>query len=125
MMGVEYVHEEAGEVALVLALRPCHMSRAARVHGGVIFTLLDTALGRAVITELPEGRGCATVECKVNYFRPVQTGSLRAIGRLVNLSRRTGYAEGEVTDDEGRLIARASGTFMLTDSVEQSERERV
>jgi uncharacterized protein (TIGR00369 family) len=44
------------------------MSRANRVHGGVLFTLLDSALGRSIINALPEGRGCATVEIKVNYF---------------------------------------------------------
>jgi len=65
------------------------------------------------------------VELKINYFRPVQHGRLRAEGRLVNRTRRLAYAEGEVRGPEGKLLARATGTFFLTDTLEQSERERV
>ena len=55
-----------------------HWSTAERAHGGVLFTMLDTALGRAVISVLPDGQGCATVECKINFFRPVVRGRIVA-----------------------------------------------
>lgn len=102
-----------------------HMSRADRAHGGLLFTLLDTVMGRAVISALPEGRGCATVECKINFFRPVQRGSLVATAELKNLTRSTAYAEGSIENTEGKLVARASGTFFLTETLVQAERERV
>jgi uncharacterized protein (TIGR00369 family) len=108
-----------------LAIERRHLSRAERVHGGVLFSLLDTALGRAVIEELPEGRGCATVEIKINYFRPVQHGVLRAAGRCVQKTRSLAYAEGEVVNEEGKLLARATGTFFLTETLRQPDRERV
>ena len=114
-----------GAFVLELELTRLHMSRANRVHGGVLFTLLDTALGRAVIEALPPGRGCATVELKINYFRPVQSGRVRALGRLEELTRSLGYAEGEVVNEDGKVLARASGTFFLTDTLRQDERERV
>ena len=110
---------------LTLKLREEHMSRANRVHGGVLFTLLDTALGTAVVKSLERGRGCATLELKINYFRPIQEGTVRAEGRLVNRSRRTAYAEGEVVNQEGKVLAKASGTFFITDTMIQSERERL
>jgi uncharacterized protein (TIGR00369 family) len=75
------------------------MSRANRVHGGVLFTLLDSALGRSIIDALPEGRGCATVEIKVNYFRPIQTDQVTARGRLKELTKSLAYAEGEVLNE--------------------------
>ena len=87
------------------AVRPVHGAARVDGHDGV-----------------EEGRGCATIEAKINYFRPVQAGRLRAIARCTNLSRRTAYTEAEIRDDEGRLIAKATGTFMLTDSLQQSER---
>jgi len=96
-----------------------------RVHGGVLFTLLDTALGRAVIDALPPGQGCATVELKINYFRPVQCGTVRAAGRCVQKTRSLAYAEGDVVNEDGKLVARASGTFFLTQTLRQPERERV
>ncbi len=124
-MGVEVLGMQEDRFVLELELEPRHMSRALRAHGGVLFTLLDTALGRCILAALPEGRGCATVEIKINYFRPVQKGRIRAEARLVNLTRRLGYAEGEIRGAEGKLLARASGTFFLTETLEQSERERV
>ena len=124
-LGMRHLGMLDDEYVLDLELEPRHLSRAERAHGGVLFALLDTALGRALLDVLPEGRGCATVELKINYFRPVQSGLIRARGRLVNLTRSIGYSEGEVRDGGGRLLARATGTFFLTDTVKQSERERV
>ena len=114
-----------GAFTIELDLEPRHMSRAARAHGGVLFTLLDTALGRAVIEELPPGRGCATVELKINYFRPVQSGTIRAAGRCVQKTKSLAYAEGDVVNDEGKLLARATATFFLTATLRQPDRERV
>ena len=125
-MGVEMIGvDDDGDFVLELALRPDHMSRAERVHGGVLFTLLDTALGRAILTHLPEGRGCATVELKINYFRPVQDGRVRARARMKEMTRRLAYAEGEVLNAGGKVVARANGTFFLTETMRQQDRERV
>jgi acyl-CoA thioesterase len=124
-LGIETRGVVEGAFVLELALDARHMSRAARAHGGVLFTLLDTALGRAVIEELPPGRGCATVELKINYFRPVQVGRLRASGRCVQRTRSLAYAEGDVRNEAGKLLARATGTFFLTETLERPERERV
>jgi len=124
-LGIRTVREASGRARLEVDLAPIHMSRAGRAHGGLLFTLLDTVMGRAVISALPEGRGCATVECKINFFRPVQRGSLVATAELKNLTRSTAYAEGSIENTEGKLVARASGTFFLTETLVQAERERV
>jgi len=125
-LGVEDLgRQDDGSFQLALDLRPMHMSMAGRAHGGVLFTLLDTALGRAIISTLPPGRGCATVEIKVNYFRPVQAGRIVANGRMKETTRSLAYAEGEILNDQGKVLARASGTFFLTDTLRQGERERV
>jgi uncharacterized protein (TIGR00369 family) len=124
-LGMESRGMVDGAFVLELALEPRHLSSAERAHGGVLFTMLDTALGRAVLAELPPGRGCATVEMKINYFRPVQHGRIRAAGRCVQRTRSLAYAEGEITNDEGKVLARASGTFFLTETLRQPDRERV
>lgn len=124
-LGVRTLGMCDGAFTIELDLEPRHMSRAARAHGGVLFSLLDTALGRAVIEELPPGRGCATVEIKINYFRPVQSGRIRAAGRCVQRTKSLAYAEGDVTNAEGKLLARATGTFFLTETLQQPDRERV
>lgn len=124
-LGVRTLGMQDGAFVIELDLEPRHMSRANRAHGGILFTLLDTALGRAVIEELPAGRGCATVELKINYFRPVQSGCIRASGRCVQRTKSLAYAEGDICNEEGKLLARATGTFFLTDTMRQPDRERV
>jgi uncharacterized protein (TIGR00369 family) len=62
---------------------------------------------------------------KIHYFRPVQAGRIRARGRLCELTRSLGYAEGEVVNAQGKVLARASGTFFLTDTIHQADRERI
>ncbi|MEB2346261.1 MAG: PaaI family thioesterase [Deltaproteobacteria bacterium] len=124
-LGIESLGMVDGAFTLELRLDERHMSLAARAHGGVLFSMLDTALGRAVIAELPAGRGCATVELKINYFRPVQGGTIRAFGRCVQRTRSLAYAEGEILDEQDKMLARATGTFFLTDTLRQPDRERV
>jgi uncharacterized protein (TIGR00369 family) len=124
-LGMETGLMADGTCEMQLVVDERHLSTAERVHGGVFFTMLDTAMGRAVISVLPEGQGCATVEAKINYFRPVQRGRLLARATVVSKTRRTAYAEASLLDEEDRLVARASGTFFLTESLRQGDRERV
>ena len=124
-MGIEFLGEVEGATTLALDLQKKHMSRASRAHGGVLFTLLDSALGRSIVNALPEGRGCATVEIKINYFRPVQSGRIIARGWMRELTKSLGYAEGDIRNQEGKVLARASGTFFLTQTLRQEDRERI
>jgi len=124
-LGIEYLGMVEGAFVLELILDARHMSRANRAHGGILFTMLDTAMGRAVIDALPEGQGCATVELKINYFRPIQKGRIRCEARLVEKTRRLAYAEGLIVNEQGKRLARANGTFFITESMVQADRERV
>jgi len=124
-LGVEAVRLGDGECVMELELDERHMSTARRAHGGVLFAMLDTAMGRAVISRLPDGRGCATVEARINYFRPVPGGRVRAEAKLVRLTRQTAYAEATLLDGAGHMLARSSGTFFLTETLAQADRERV
>jgi acyl-CoA thioesterase len=123
--GMETLRCEDGECIIELTLDERHMSMAARAHGGVLFSMLDTAMGRSILSQLPTGQGCATLEASIHYFRPVQAGRIRAEGRTIRKTRRTAYAEGTLLDGEGHMLARSSGTFFLTETLKQSERERV
>jgi acyl-CoA thioesterase len=119
-LGIEDIGPVDGGWELQVELGPIHMSRARRAHGGFIFTLLDAAIGRAIMHELPPDKGCPTVEMKINYFRPCITGVLRARGEVVRMGRNLCYAEGEIHNEEGKLVARSTGTFFLSQGREQS-----
>jgi uncharacterized protein (TIGR00369 family) len=87
------------------------------VHGGIVCTLLDSALGCALHTTLPAGKGYTSVEIKVNYLKAVrpQSGLLTATGRVVRAGSRVGFTEGEVVDASGALVATGTSTLLLFD----------
>lgn len=87
-----------------------------QVHGGVISTLLDTAMGVALWTTLPRGAFGSTIELKVNFVRPVtrETGPVRCEAKVIHSGRSIGTAEGRVTDQAGKLLAHGSTTCMAT-----------
>lgn len=96
-----------------------HANPMGTLHGGVVFTLADSAMGFAMATSLAEGETFGTMEFKTNLFKPVWKGELRAKAVLLKRTRRVGYLECEVTDEKGSLVAKASSSCMV---IPQSER---
>ena len=92
-----------------------HFNPLGAVHGGVIATLLDSAMSCAVHTLLPAGSGYTTVEMKVNFVRPIlaSTGPLRCVGSVVHGGRRIATAEGRLTDASGKLYAHGTTTCFI------------
>jgi uncharacterized protein (TIGR00369 family) len=92
-----------------------HYNPSGVVHGGYAAALLDTAVGCAIHTLLPAGKGYTTLELKVNYIRAMtdQTGPVRAEGKVINLGGQVGIAEGRITDANGKLLAFATTTCLV------------
>ena len=86
------------------------------VHGGYAATLLDSACGIATHSKLAPGQTYTTLELKVGYHRAMSasTGRVRAIGSVTSFGRRVAFAEARLTDDEGRLLASATSTLLVT-----------
>ena len=87
------------------------------VHGGYAATLLDSACGIAVQSQLGPNRGHTTLELKVSYLRGLseRSGTVRATGRILSLGRRVAFAEATLHDGDGRLCATATSTLLLFD----------
>ncbi len=85
------------------------------VHGGMVCTLLDTVLGCAVHSTLPAGVAYTSIELKVNYLRPVHDGKgdITARGWVTKPGRRVAFADGEVRDRDGKLLATATGSCLV------------
>ena len=84
------------------------------VHGGLVCTLLDTVAACAVHSTLPAGVGYTSVEIKVSYLRPVRAGvELTAHGWVTKPGRRVAFAEADVRDPSGVLLATASSTCLV------------
>jgi len=85
------------------------------VHGGVLSTLLDSAMGCAVHTTLPEELTFTTVELHVNFVRAVRAGAgrIRAEGEVISSGRRVATASGRIVGPDGALYAHGSTTCLV------------
>jgi uncharacterized protein (TIGR00369 family) len=115
LVGQSLVEVEEGRAVFVVQPGEVHYNPIGMVHGGLLATLLDSAMGCAIHSTLPAGTGYSTLEVKVNYTRPALagTGPLRCEARLVHRGRQTATAEGQVRDEQGRLYAHGSTTCLL------------
>lgn len=104
-----------GAPAVRLDVRDEHMQIMGRVHGGVLASLLDSAVALAVHAPMAAGSAAATLDLNVQYLRPVTApGVLLAQGEVLARSGRVALARAEVTDlDGGAPYAVASATYRL------------
>jgi uncharacterized protein (TIGR00369 family) len=118
LIGLSVRSVEPGRVRMALTPAEYHYNPIGTVHGGVIATALDTVMACAVQSTLPPGRGCTTLEIKVNYLRALTEASGEAVaeGVCVHAGRQVGVAEGRITDAKGRPYATASTTLLVFDS---------
>ena len=119
--GISIDHAAPGEVRLGWEARPDHRNLQGLVHGGVLATLVDIAMGLAVRSVVGPTRRHVTIDLHVHYLRPARPGRLEALGSVVRVGTHVGFAEGSVMDAAGRLLIRASGTYSVTEDHAISE----
>jgi uncharacterized protein (TIGR00369 family) len=112
-LGAQLERVAPGEVDVSLLVVARHLNLAGTLHGGLIATLADTATGLALRTTLEAGTTSLTSSLSVTFLRPGRSGTVTAKGRVVKRGTRFGYAEADVEDGEGRLLARAAATFTI------------
>lgn len=94
-----------------------HLNPMGTVHGGWFATLLDSAVGCAVHTQMPPGRGYTTAELSVNIVKALtpKVQRVRAIGQVVHCGRQLATAEGRLVGPDGTLYAHATTTCLVFD----------
>ena len=115
LLGMQPDVVERGHVEFVCGASARFSNPMGTVHGGILATLLDSALGCAVQTVLDAGQAYTTVSLEVKYLRSValDAGVLRAEGTVVHTGRRQATAEGRITDADGRVVATATTTCLV------------
>jgi uncharacterized protein (TIGR00369 family) len=95
-----------------------HYNPLGSVHGGWFATLLDSAVGCAVHTTLPAGKGYTTLELKMNIVRALsdRVPLVRAEGHVVHGGKQVATAEGRLVGHDGKLYAHASTTCLIFDA---------
>ncbi|HLW81839.1 MAG TPA: PaaI family thioesterase [Candidatus Acidoferrales bacterium] len=111
--GFRLEHAEQGRATLRMKVQPRHMQIHGVVHGGVLASLADTAGGLAIYLALPRGSRAATVEMKMNFLEPVQSGTVFAEARILRQGKYLAVVECDLRDDRNRMVAKSLMTFSL------------
>ena len=117
LLGFDHIEEvEEGRIVFLMDPAEEHLNPLGTIHGGVLTTLLDSAMGCAVHTTLAAGALYTTLELKVNFLRPAFPGggTLRAEGRVVHGGSTVALAEAQITDAQtGKLVAHGTSTCLI------------
>ena len=89
-----------------------HLNPHRVVHGAVVYAMADTGMGAALYPTLAEGESCATIEIKMNYFKPIVDGTLLCVTELVNRGRTIANLESRVYLGK-LLVAQANGNYAI------------
>lgn len=115
LVGLRLLEVTAGRTIFAMDPAEFHYNTVRVVHGGIVSTLLDTAMGCAIYSTLPAGTGYTTVELHVNFLRPItaQTGLLRCEGETIHVGRTIATAQGRLVDASGKLYAHGTTTCAI------------
>jgi acyl-CoA thioesterase len=83
------------------------------LHGGAVYTMVDYSMGSTTMGALSPGEICATIEIKISYLAGVRGGTLTCTTDIIKQGRKVVFLESKVTDDSGKLVAAATGSFSV------------
>lgn len=104
--------QRAGFSKLALDVNNNHLNPHHVVHGAVVYALADTGMGSALYPTLAEGEICATIEIKINYFKPISGGRITCTTEIINRGKTVANLESRVFVD-GLLVAQANGNYAI------------
>jgi uncharacterized protein (TIGR00369 family) len=112
LIGFEVEEIMDGRAVVTLAAGQQHANPMGTLHGGILCDIADAAMGMAFASTLAADESFTTIELKISFFRPVWEARLRAEGKVVRRGSTIGYIECEITEEGGRLVAKAASTCM-------------
>ncbi len=95
-----------------------HLNPFGGLHGGVYAAAIDTVTYWAVYCDLPENAGFVSIDLKVDYLSPVQSGKLKAHGRLIKAGKTMCLAQARVVDENERCLAHGSSKILVTQGLQ-------
>ncbi len=110
LVGLTLVSAAPDRAVFTMDAGPQHGNPFGTVQGGLLCTLADAAMGTAYVSGLRDDESMTTLELKMNFLRQVRRGRLTAVAEVIKRGQRVGLVECTITDEEGRMVARASST---------------
>jgi len=113
----EHTDDPTDHVAISWTVPSEYCNSAGNLQGGVMAAFADALLGGATAAHLPEEQYPALAEMKISIFRPAPAGTkLTGRGYVVKRGTRVLFAEAEIKNEDGKLVAKASGTEIPADA---------
>jgi uncharacterized protein (TIGR00369 family) len=110
-IGAKVEEVEPGRSVIGIDVEEIHLNGAGTLHGGVYASLIDNAMGLAVLALV--GVRTATIEMNVHFLGAVSQGRITCESEVLHRTRRTATAEAKVHDAEGNLVALGTGSFRV------------
>ena len=107
-LGITLDEAGPGRVVATLPWAPQLCTTAGVMHGGVLMSLADTVGALVVFLGLAEGETTATITSTTQMFRPLSSGTVRAVSVLLNRGRTTATAQTSLFDSDNRLISQTT-----------------
>jgi acyl-CoA thioesterase len=112
-LGMKMVERGDGRCTMAIDINAeQHFSPQRAAHGGVAYSLADSAMGGALTSLLPDDQWCATLEIKFNYHVRVAEGRLTCEAAVVHRGKRIANVEAKLYQDD-RLVSSANGNFAI------------
>ena len=108
LIGFKVEEISGGRAVGYLQAGPQHANPMGTMHGGVLCDLADAAMGMAFASTLEPSESFTTTSLSINFFRPVWQARLRAEAHVVSRGKNLGYVECDVSDQNGKQVAKAS-----------------
>lgn len=113
MLGVSSELVEPGRARFRVRAQPGLFNPHGVLHGGVIYVMVDSSMGAAVMAGVAPGELCTTIELKISYLQPVREADLVCETEVTKQGHHIAFTESKVRDETGRLVATASGSMFI------------
>lgn len=112
-LGFKITEIDVGSATIEVETDPLkHGNQQGTVHGGFLCELADAAIGTAHSTLMGEGESFASIELKINFFRPVWKETLKAVAKPVQSGKTVSCYVCEIYKDNEKLVASVTSTVM-------------
>ena len=112
LLGLTVEEQRSGFSRCSLTISEKHLNPHHVVHGAVLYALADTGMGAALYPTLEAGEICATIEVKINYYKPVAAGTVTCTTELINRGKTVANLESCIYAGEV-LVAKANGNYSI------------
>jgi acyl-CoA thioesterase len=115
LIGLNFTKSEEGYTQCKVEVNDKLFNPHGVLHGGIIYTMADTGMGGALYPLLAENELCATIEVKINYFKPVTSGNIMCETKVIHKGKKIAVMESEISNN-GKIVAKAIGTYSIFES---------